>query len=101
MMNSTSTGLAIPSPSAAVRDREAGVHHDDRDEAQREDDRLRQVAPRLVDLLGDGSGALEADERPADEGHRDEERPGQREVVASRAAAEPVGEDGERLVAVE
>ena len=52
-------------------------------------------------LLGNRTGALEADERPADERHCHQERSGEREVVTTRSSAHSVSENTERLVAVE
>lgn len=60
-----------------VRDREdqrqRRVDHHERDEHQREDDGLGDVAARLPDLLCDSPGALEAYEAPPDKRHGGEE----------------------------
>ena len=63
--------------------------------------RLRQVLARLVHLLGDRTGALEADERPADEGHRDQERAAEGEVARAGPRTAALGQDAQGVVPVE
>ena len=52
-------------------------------------------------LLGNRTSALEADERPADERHCHQKRSGEGEVVTTCSSAYSVGENTERLIAVE